>query len=42
MLVLSPKPLKKLAGTERQAGGQADAQDHTLSQADAQLKRRSG
>ena len=34
MLVLSPKPLKKLNGTD----GQADGQDHVLSQADALTK----
>ena len=34
MLVLSPKPLKKLTGTDRQE----DAQVHVLSQADALTK----
>ena len=38
MLVLSPKPLKKLTGTVRQADRQADGQDHVLSQADALAK----
>ena len=43
MLVLSPKPLKKLTGTDRQADRQtdrqADEQDHILSQADALTKK---
>ena len=38
MLVLSPKPLKKLTGTVRQVDRQADGQDHVLSQADALAK----
>ena len=38
MFVLSPKPLKKLTGTGRQTGGQAQAQDYVLSQADALTK----
>ena len=39
MLVLSTKPLQKLTGTDRQAGGQAGAQDYVLSQADALTKK---
>ena len=46
MLALSLKPLKKIAGTDGQAGRQAhrqtgrqtDGQDHILSQADALTK----
>ena len=47
MLALSLKPLKKIAGTDGQAGRQAhrqtgrqtDGQDHILSQADGLTKR---
>ena len=39
MLVLSLKPLKKLTGTDRHAGRQADGQDHALNQADALTKK---
>ena len=38
MFILSLKPLKKLTGTGRQTGRQADGQDHVLSQADALTK----
>ena len=37
-VVSSLKPLKKLTGTGRQTGGQAQAQDYVLSQADALTK----
>ena len=40
MLVLSPKPLKRLTGTDGQADRQTDGQDHVLSQADTLTKNR--
>ena len=39
MLVLSLKPRKKLTGTGKQAGRQAEGQDRVLSQADALTKK---
>ena len=38
MLVLSPKPLKRLTGTDGLAGRRTGGQDHILSQADALTK----